>query len=358
MINADNYELYLFRYAEGLLDEDERREVETFLQQRPDLAEALQLYAEAPTLRELESLEGHEPLRLSRDEKEALKHAEPQLRPLWWKAAAAVAAIVLCGIMLFSMIDRPRPAERLEALQQVQPKANAVAEKADAVEGETRRAASLQAAVREAPPIAQEEALVCEAPLRKDNQINSGVVNSERAAAVNSQFTIHSSQNNNLFVQEEYMAENVSPEPFDGDAEDEELLDPVATMALAYAVLSEYSTRQLNVQKSEEDNQIYRCSEFQMSEGLKVLESENLSKVSKSDSLYSQSPAKGSRSSFYEGLQARIDSRLVPLSASFVEVSVEVACLFSNIKEVYQSFEEIASQQFQSGWMQKIEDIL
>ena len=41
MINADNYELYLFRYAEGLLDEDERREVETFLQQRPDLAEAL-----------------------------------------------------------------------------------------------------------------------------------------------------------------------------------------------------------------------------------------------------------------------------------------------------------------------------
>lgn len=150
------------------------------------------------------------------------------------------------------------------------------------------------------------------------------------------------------------MAENVSSEPFDDDAEDEELLDPVATMALAYAVLSEYSTRQLNVQKSEEDNQIYRCSEFQMSEGLKVLESENLSKVSKSDSLYSQSPAKGSRSSF----QARIDSRLVPLSASFVEVSIEVACLFSNIKEVYQSFEEIASQQFQSGWMQKIEDIL
>ena len=342
MINADNYELYLFRYAEGLLDEDERREVETFLQQRPDLAEALQLYAEAPTLRELESLEGREPLRLPRDEKEALKHAEPQLRPLWWKAAAAVAAIVLCGVMLFSMIDRPRPAERLEALQQVQPKANDVAEKADAMEVEMRRATSLQAAVKEATPIVQEEDLACEAPLTQE-------------AAIAQETSLVQEPS---LVQEEYMAENVSPEPFDGDAEDEELLDPVATMALAYAVLSEYSTRQLNVQKSEEDNQIYRCSEFQMSEGLKVLESENLSKVSKSDSLYSQSPAKGSRSSFYEGLQARIDSRLVPLSASFVEVSVEVACLFSNIKEVYQSFEEIASQPFQSGWMQKIEDIL
>lgn len=333
MINADNYELYLFRYAEGLLDEDERREVETFLQQRPDLAEALQLYAEAP--------------KVSREavcfpDKESLKRSELKPRFMWWKAAAAVAAIVLCGVMLFSMIDRPRPAERLEALQQVQPKANDVAEKADEMEVETRRAASLQAAVREAPPIAQEEALVCEAPLTQE-------------AAIAQETSLVQEPS---LVQEEYMAENVSSEPFDDDAEDEELLDPVATMALAYAVLSEYSTRQLNVQKSEEDNQIYRCSEFQMSEGLKVLESENLSKVSKSDSLYSQSPAKGSRSSFYEGLQARIDSRLVPLSASFAEVSVEVACLFSNIKEVYQSFEEIASQPFQSGWMQKIEDIL
>lgn len=332
MINADNYELYLFRYAEGLLDEDERREVETFLQQRPDLAEALQLYAEAP--------------KVSREavcfpDKESLKRSELKPRFMWWKAAA-VAAIVLCGVMLFSMIDRPQPAERLEALQQVQPKANAVAEKAAAVEVEMRRATSLQAAVKEATPIAQEEALVCEAPLTQE-------------AAIAQETSLVQEPS---LVQEEYMAENVSPEPFDGDAEDEELLDPVATMALAYAVLSEYSTRQLNVQKSEEDNQIYRCSEFQMSEGLKVLESENLSKVSKSDSLYSQSPAKESRPSFYEGLQARIDSRLVPLSASFAEVSVEVACLFSNIKEVYQSFEEIASQQFQSGWMQKIEDIL
>ena len=333
MINADNYELYLFRYAEGLLDEDERREVETFLQQRPDLAEALQLYAEAP--------------KVSREavcfpDKESLKRSELKPRFMWWKAAAAVAAIVLCGVMLFSMIDRPRPAERLEALQQVQPKANDVAEKADAMEVEMRRATSLQAAVRDATPIVQEEDLACEAPLTQE-------------AAIAQETSLVQEPS---LVQEEYMAENVSPEPFDGDAEDEELLDPVATMALAYAVLSEYSTRQLNVQKSEEDNQIYRCSEFQMSEGLKVLESENLSKVSKSDSLYSQSPAKGSRSSFYEGLQARIDSRLVPLSASFVEVSIEVACLFSNIKEVYQSFEEIASQQFQSGWMQKIEDIL
>lgn len=47
-INEENYELYLFRYAEGLLSDDERREVEAFLDAHPDIREEFALYD--PTL--------------------------------------------------------------------------------------------------------------------------------------------------------------------------------------------------------------------------------------------------------------------------------------------------------------------
>ncbi len=53
MVTIDNYEYFFYQYAEGLLTEAERADVEAFARQHPDLAEELSLYdpavkAEAP----------------------------------------------------------------------------------------------------------------------------------------------------------------------------------------------------------------------------------------------------------------------------------------------------------------------
>lgn len=49
MITTDNYEAILLQYHEGLLDEGQRREVETFLHQHPDIEqEYRQYYSDEP----------------------------------------------------------------------------------------------------------------------------------------------------------------------------------------------------------------------------------------------------------------------------------------------------------------------
>ena len=44
MINQYNYESYLFLYQEGELDDAERKEVERFLQEHPDIREEMETY--------------------------------------------------------------------------------------------------------------------------------------------------------------------------------------------------------------------------------------------------------------------------------------------------------------------------
>lgn len=87
MINRDNYELFFFQYQEGMLSEEERREVESFALQHPDLAEELTLYAEAPVLTAEE---------VTFPDKESLRRQSPL--SLWrYAAAAAVVTVVSIG---------------------------------------------------------------------------------------------------------------------------------------------------------------------------------------------------------------------------------------------------------------------
>ena len=83
MINQYNYESYLFLYQEGELDDAERKEVERFLQEHPDIREEMDTYYD-PTL---------------------VVTAEPPARkthrivPLWrWAAAACIVFALGYGI--------------------------------------------------------------------------------------------------------------------------------------------------------------------------------------------------------------------------------------------------------------------
>ena len=83
MINQYNYESYLFLYQEGELDDAERKEVERFLQEHPDIREEMETYYD-PTL---------------------VVTAEPPARkthrivPLWrWAAAACIVFALGYGI--------------------------------------------------------------------------------------------------------------------------------------------------------------------------------------------------------------------------------------------------------------------
>lgn len=195
MINTDNYELYCFRYAEGMLGEAERREVEAFLSQHPDLAEELQLYAEAPKV-------GREAV--SFPDKESLKRSEPKPRSMWWKAAAAVAAIAAVCVALFNGIDKPQTPQLAEVLP---PKTTALPQtsedRTDTLPSQ-RPCAVVETA---APTLAsctrrQKDA----APLLAEN------------------------------VAVEEVGETLA-EVWD---DEEELLDPATTMALAQAILAEH----------------------------------------------------------------------------------------------------------------------
>lgn len=89
-ITTDNYEQYLFQYQEGMLNAEERKAVEAFLQAHPDKAEELALYASAPRL---EKSEAHFP------EPSKLRHTDftPALR---WASAAMIAALLAVGATL------------------------------------------------------------------------------------------------------------------------------------------------------------------------------------------------------------------------------------------------------------------
>ena len=83
MINQYNYESYLFLYQEGELDDAERKEVERFLQEHPDIREEMDTYYD-PTL----VITAEPPARKTR-----------RIVPLWrWAAAACIVFALGYGI--------------------------------------------------------------------------------------------------------------------------------------------------------------------------------------------------------------------------------------------------------------------
>ena len=123
-INNNNYELWLLRYADGELTTAERAAVEAWLQDHPEAAEELALYAEAPQLERDESVEY--PLSVA-----------PQTKPLWpavwrWSAAAAVVALLLLPavrlltpqeqpVEVAMITEEPMPTAQEQPLPQEQP---------------------------------------------------------------------------------------------------------------------------------------------------------------------------------------------------------------------------------------------
>ncbi len=91
-IDSHNYELYLLRYAEGELDDTDRREVEQWLATHPKEAAELALYTEAPRLID------DTPLVYSRPIPKQTRHIWPVA--LRWTAVAAVVAAVVLPLVL------------------------------------------------------------------------------------------------------------------------------------------------------------------------------------------------------------------------------------------------------------------
>ena len=107
MITLDNYEGYLMRYADGELGNEERREVEAFLAEHPDLAKELEEIT-APEFRVTAPL-------LTMPDKEKMLHTinsasvKTQKKALWqcpatWRIAAAVALLLLAGTVIRNFI--------------------------------------------------------------------------------------------------------------------------------------------------------------------------------------------------------------------------------------------------------------
>ena len=95
MITTDNYEALLLQYHEGLLNEGQRREVETFLREHPDIEqEYRQYYSDEPIVT---------PPDVQYQYKDALKR-HPVRALVWWRwgAAACIAAIFATAVLLRS----------------------------------------------------------------------------------------------------------------------------------------------------------------------------------------------------------------------------------------------------------------
>ncbi len=107
MIDDNNYELWLLRYAEGELSVAEREAVEAWLARNPEAAEELALYGEAP--------------KLERDE--SIRYAAvPQQHPrplcpaaLRWSAAAAVVLALMVPALRMGTMDTQKATEAVAA---------------------------------------------------------------------------------------------------------------------------------------------------------------------------------------------------------------------------------------------------
>lgn len=102
MITMENYEGWLMRYADGELTAAERRQVEAFLDEHPDLAAELD---EVSSVRVT-------PLVATMPGKERLLRREPA--GVWRRVAAAAALLVVAGTTLF-FLNRPAEGEMIAA---------------------------------------------------------------------------------------------------------------------------------------------------------------------------------------------------------------------------------------------------
>ena len=107
MIDDNNYELWLLRYAEGELSVAEREAVEAWLARNPEAAEELALYGEAP------KPERDESIRYA-----AVPQQHP--RPLWpaalrWSAAAAVVLALMVPALRMGTMDTQKATEAVAA---------------------------------------------------------------------------------------------------------------------------------------------------------------------------------------------------------------------------------------------------
>lgn len=103
MITMENYEGWLMRYADGELTAAERRQVEAFLAEHPDLREELD---EVSSVRVT-------PLVATMPGKERLLRREPA--GVWLRVAAAAALLVVAGTTLF-FLNRPAEGEMIAEL--------------------------------------------------------------------------------------------------------------------------------------------------------------------------------------------------------------------------------------------------
>lgn len=103
MITMENYEGWLMRYADGELTVAERRQVEAFLADHPDLREELD---EVSSVRVA-------PLVATMPGKERLLRREPA--GVWRRVAAAAALLVVAGTTLF-FLNRPAEGEMIAEL--------------------------------------------------------------------------------------------------------------------------------------------------------------------------------------------------------------------------------------------------
>lgn len=103
MITPENYEGWLMRYADGELTAAERRQVEAFLAEHPDLREELDEVASMKVT----------PVVATMPSKERLLRREPA--GVWRRVAAAAALLVVAGTTLF-FLNRPAEGEMIAEL--------------------------------------------------------------------------------------------------------------------------------------------------------------------------------------------------------------------------------------------------
>ena len=92
-INEENYELYLFQYAEGMLSDKECHEVEAFLDSHPDIREEFALYDPKLTVAGLP--------KMKYEDKAALKH---NTFALWPVLRYAAAVLLLAAVVAFFLL--------------------------------------------------------------------------------------------------------------------------------------------------------------------------------------------------------------------------------------------------------------
>ena len=106
-INIDNYELYFLRYIEGRLSEEERKEVETFLIQHPDLKEIMDMYDPSFTLVKDEELVFDDKDSLMRPTKSSF------VMPLWVRYASVAAVALFVVSVGLVWMQRQQPTQNI-----------------------------------------------------------------------------------------------------------------------------------------------------------------------------------------------------------------------------------------------------